>query len=310
MVLFNKTFEELREAFVQGWFAERQHFGNPKIEDWLAGQRGAEKPDEQWRLLFLCQSLLSQIGFEEGYLIATLLQYAEPATAPFTEIEQDTKSFLCFLLSLLRHLDPADTKIYYNGISFCTVIVVCGREKAYVFRREGDQDVFCEVIPINSVAVLRAIYITWMDNGLRAIIARQFLCEKLGLAIAQVRAEAEADFDRAVAVSEDGKEIVKVHRVLVYDGDKRLIVFPAESFRKDKIRRDTSLANRRRFSVRTIDETASVSDFLADMAIMGPDWPYCELQMFVADKEKGIPYFISHAKFCPQPLPEGGKELK
>src|SRR3989339_826762 len=43
--LFDKTLDELREAFVRARFAEPNIFGRPDIEEWLEGQRKAYYPD-------------------------------------------------------------------------------------------------------------------------------------------------------------------------------------------------------------------------------------------------------------------------
>lgn len=42
---FDKPMDELRETFVRARFAQEDVFGRPDIEQWLAKQRKAERPE-------------------------------------------------------------------------------------------------------------------------------------------------------------------------------------------------------------------------------------------------------------------------
>ncbi|MBI2625577.1 hypothetical protein HYW68_00810, partial [Candidatus Parcubacteria bacterium] len=80
--LFTKPMAELKEAFVQGRFAEEQYFGHRHVEQWLRRQQrtGRIVHPGQWSRCFCRDAVLFAAAGRE---LEVLRQFADPsATIP------------------------------------------------------------------------------------------------------------------------------------------------------------------------------------------------------------------------------------
>ncbi|MBI2624080.1 hypothetical protein HYW67_01115 [Candidatus Parcubacteria bacterium] len=250
MALFIKPMAELKEAFVQARLAEEQYFGHRHVERWLERQQrtGRIVHPEQWNRCFCRDAVLFAAAGRE---LEVLRQFADSsATIPRGPEEYaDEVRHRKRIAPLLEAIACANTEIYYGDVH--GLIVVCGGNgpgaSAFVFVEDHDANgkKFTAIKPLHSVFVMDAVFATWKRGGPNAEAARTFLCDTVAGLIRKDRVEADADFDRAVAVSADGRKIVHADWVVVRDLEGSLLeapsgptaVFPASSFQMKKLLR-------------------------------------------------------------------------
>ncbi|HLD43858.1 MAG TPA: hypothetical protein VJC18_00365, partial [bacterium] len=151
----------------------------------------------------------------------------------------------------------------------------------------------------------------WQKHRPKWEAARACLCDQLGKCIERERSEAEKYFTEAVALTADGKDIVCCEEVVVIDGIKA-IIYPAAAFAQNKILENQ---DKYRFSSDHVMNPAVLNSWLRYIVIngrletMGKGQFYSTLSSCVAkatDKDR----FVTDIRYCPDPLPEGGREIK
>lgn len=196
-------------------------------------------------------------------------------------------------------------------------IVVWGRDGERVYSvpaaRTNDADILG--FQLSWAEIIPSLCHTWRRGGSRAAAARDFLCAWLEAVVAKVRADAEADFDRSVAVSQDGASIVCADRVYVLT-DEGWIQYPAAAFAGNKIITQAGTFKERFggpqdeeqycFRVSVVKRRTGVVEF----HYSGFDPNNHDLISFDTDRlhlstPGGKVLFITEA-CCAQPLPEGG----
>ncbi|MBI3304756.1 hypothetical protein HYZ80_00290 [Candidatus Parcubacteria bacterium] len=316
---------ELKEAFVQGRFAEEPYYGTRHIEKWLVSQRKARQPDEgRWNHC-LCSDRM--IFCLQGRELPTLIRYADPSLTipePASEYSLELEHWRR-IAPLLRSLDPAKAQLYYGHV-FGT-IAVCGSgptAPAYVFVQEHDANgkAITVLKPLVSLYAMDAIYATWRRGGPKAEAAREFLCNELAREIATVRAEAGADFDRAVAVSADGRKIVHADWVVVpgpleekpgvdspmFSG---ATVFRGDAFHERKILRFCLRRAKDSDSRKPTPEIVVLTARHTDRCHSEQSGPLLiEVSPWSSfDRSGGYTVLMASRELCPDPLPDGGVEV-
>jgi hypothetical protein len=236
-MLFDKSTNELREAFIRNMFAEPNRFNNPDIEDWLSKQRAAIQPDDQgWNhclgcidaFMFACSD--NPIGY--------LRKYGNQDFAIRESIDQQTDASwekLQFLLDTTRSGGLAQA--YYATLHYA-ILVDQRTSQPYCFDLSADGKTATVSFESPSPVVMDAIYATWQLRGPNYLAAREFLCDKLGKEIAKMRRESEAEFDKALAVSADGKKLTSASMVVIVPDDGAGILYRNPSiFRSQKMKR-------------------------------------------------------------------------
>lgn len=245
MALFTKSYEELREAFVCKRFNEEDYYGLANIEQWLERQRPAEHPDEErWNY---CLSTTDALLFaSHGRELQTLSECADPS--PIIPQESPTEYdheilHRARIAPLLLSFDPSKASIYYGHVHGMNIVCGHGSDaKGFALHEEHDANgkSFTTIKPLHPVDVIDAVFATWVRGGSKAAAARQFLCDALAEAIRRNRLQAEKDFDKAVAVSEDGRKIVHTDQVVVVHQDLTWKAYPPDFFQRHKILRSKS----------------------------------------------------------------------
>lgn len=328
MALFTKSMAELKEAFVQARLAEDQHFGHRHIEQWLRRQYrvGHIVHPEQWNRCFCRDAVLFAAAGRE---LEVLRQFAGSSAAIPRGPEEyaDEVKHRKRIAPLLEAIACANAEIYYGDVH--GLIVVVGGSKpdasAFVFAEEHDANgkKFTAIKPLHSISVMDAVFATWKRGGPKAEAARTFLCDTVAGLIRKDRAEAEADFDQAVAVSADGKEIVHADWVVVVEDSAshghflkwtgRATAFAGETFRANKIRRACwfdrrhSLAEPVSNPVKA-DEIARrerLSVGVKQRLIIVPR-KFAEPRSMPVEKWRIL---LTIRSPCPDPFPEGGVEF-
>lgn len=306
--LFDKSMDELREAFVRARFAEKAVFDRADIEEWLAEQRQAITPEHSdtrraWNSYLYKHLYDVANGREEEFL----RQYASPnRTVPDDlgqiggpRCEKDSLLIRNMAELFLRQGDELDFYWAYNYGPIAALPLP--GSPIYVFSAHHPHTI---VRSLASGDTMEAIMASWYRYG--NLKARKFICDAMATKIAAARAKAEADFDSAVAVSSDGTKVVCADRVVVIIGagrKQKLIEFSPSAFHDQKIFRIRNLSRDGSYFPRLVPELMSRNQ---RGLLYGEN-----LQMIFCSRfHAASTYFLTSERFCPSPLPDGGVEMK
>src|SRR3989338_2389923 len=334
MDLFEKSYQELREAFVRARFAEDNIFGRPDIEEWLAGQRTASRPDySTWIAFAKCPEWFNHFGLAGTPTYSVLVRALSCfPSVPINRInalyghQMDECCYVGRIVKLVERCRPETISMAGNS-----VIMSCGGEILVISlpdhsAAQDDNNISLRISSdVTSAQVLRVFIDRWASqNDERAEYARHFLCNAFGMHIAQVRGSAGLAFDTAVAVSADGTKIVHADWGVVKTPSKQIIVFPASAFHAQKALRPDDSRFERMSTERLIDERG-LGMWTTDEAIgkvakltwnrypVGlPDQVTSAMLLdFQTTGWKPLKQriYMTHASLCPSPLPEGGVEV-
>lgn len=243
MGLFQLDQAELRERFVRACFAKADGFANAEIEAWLGQQRTAVRPNATaWeghlKILRdhrssneLKELLLQAINGCECSLVEAMAEptalSSEPDEGGITLDDQVNFPILGLLTSLTAH----HTRLYWPYRHWPIhggPIVICGfgaSRQGYDFGApQSGRGSSLEIhSPPSAYAVANLLLSSWYwgdgDGCSKANAARAWLCDRFACAIQLVRQGAEASFDRAVAVSQDGTRVVQADFVVIANGE-------------------------------------------------------------------------------------------
>jgi len=216
--LFDKSYKELRDNFVRARFAEGQHFGREDIEEWLEGQRQAELPDvESWEAISgLCSTNFCVFVGTRAQVKHLLSLLTPDDLGGLEQLSQKPglydQGMMVALHHLLSSLPEGEVKIFgeaaeaiwLDGIGLLQTEWQFGSSVRLTLHKAGPN--------ISS----RLLFVEWAQARPNFAKAREILCNAFADVIGNIRKSAEVDFDRAVAVSADGKEIVCADEVWVY----------------------------------------------------------------------------------------------
>ncbi len=305
---------ELKHFFVRGRFAEANHFGNPDIEQWLEVQRTSRMPSEKgWGHLVstlngppisipLAYRLLHSYGYRPDSVSGDNNEHISPAYRS--------------LVPLLSGLNSGNFTIYYSE-GFGSIVVAKNPLQVFWFNSDDKRKTTLAIGKIGLSVVIDAILTTWRRWAPKAAEARKFLCDRLAENIKKVKNEAEADFDRAIAVTSDGTKIVIADWVSIVDGDRE-IVYRADVFRERKIERIESTFVQMLRGARPYSQP--YSETMWNMLQKGGNtrYPFAR-QNFLEVRHRDIflhlggqmnqltgRFFFTHRRHCAEPLPTEG----
>lgn len=293
MVLFKKSYAELSEAFVVLRLAEPQGFGRADIEAWLAEQRCALVPDERSWESFLDRAHFGAelLGRHESETSVLRRNAEEIPLSSVADLEDEYPSPLDDLAVVFgKAFRPEKVRIYRG--TKC-VIFDDGGQPAVLVSYKGNSE--CHATFLGSQHLVDALFWTWKKDRERAPLARIALCNALAKRIAQERIKAQSDFDKAVAVSEDGTKIVHATEVIVVDAAGCTYCHPNYFFASKIL----FFGDMIRFDCRKEREFGVHVERYIELCRDEPD-----RQAFIVSCDKNASTFITHKKFCPSPLPE------
>lgn len=318
--LFDKSRDEMKWRFVRERFYSGNVFGKAEIEEWLEWQRKQANPAAgdlaHWKSLSYRVSDYAAATHQDGNAIAfnpnSLLHSCATVCAPdtFTPATEFAPFFRALCDCLKERLE---IRIYRDCNDELFMLVFEGENyrPCYKWRRRNEQ--LFELAPFMQTphAIFAAVYAIlldeWRKHRPRWEAAREYLCNILGECVGRERVKAESDFERAVAVSSDGKSIVCCDEVVVIDGMKA-IFFPAVAFAKNKILENPA---KHRFSYDYPMSEKSLREWLTHIVVCnglektGQGQFFSTLSSFQA-RAKDKDRFVTDIRYCPDPLPEGG----
>ena len=348
--LFNKSLPELREGFVRARLAQADVFGREDIAEWLELQRHRITPDESVWVKLLQKPEMKLAA--EGQEIEILYNCSHPLSVPDGKGEDpQMRGRRQRIRPLLSRVTTGQGCEIHFGYMHGDILLIgrYGSEPmnpwtiVFTDRRDGFGEAV--LVELSSLYVMDAVFAKWM-RGCRkrhdrhspasACVrckAREFLCEVLTQGIAHERAKAEEDFDASVAVSEDGKQIVRADYVVVHEPKKKVkrsdyvqaepkpgtwTVYKAEWFREHKFVRHHVMNRTHNISggIEIVeDPTASPEDALQLFHNLRQTFRYLEppLQAFVecrTAEKKLFTVLVSSPELFPYTLPEGGVEVE
>ena len=286
-------------------------FGRADIEEWLAKKQTStfpydpnrKEPEKEW-------GYFPPRGHSRtrGY---GLTDYATPTEAQGSANPFDDEKF-GWTFQVLRlfnvplflgrtmailHTDPT----WQNHLA--TSFVIDWNGKALCLTEAGkDLDKL-------SLAIRDILFAEWLYRRPCWEKAREQLCRMANARIIEERAKAEADFNRAVAVSADSTKIVCADEVVVVitnpvDKSRKLLSFPASAFTSNKILRAEKI---QRDDAAFHDILFIYAKIINDQAFFVGGVPQALFDSGSTSKPR---VFVTEERFCPSPLPEGGVELK
>lgn len=304
------TIQELREAYVRSRFAEPDAFGTEEIETWFAKERTADFPSDAWDTYLMRKSMCEAA---DGREITSLRRCADTS---LIEPRHYTGGGSQRLALLLASLDPYKASVYIGSHDVIVVVFANAHSFDSFVIDWSDKRKTLSFHRLESPHVADIIMGTWRRRGGKARTAREFLCEVLGDDIRNVRKYAEAEFDEAVAVSEDGTEIVKAEWVVIFEEDPRAggdaILYPAASWTGSKLPLIESY-----FEEETIGQNLPVEEFLHTQADGNPTLAQQVVMRLLEDgqdqadveTDDGAIVFFCHKKHVTVPLPPGGDRI-
>lgn len=280
---FVKTMQELREEFVKQRFEEGQVFANRDIESQIAGEDWSKGTVEEALLKLMNTPAFAAHLFAEGQK-KVFVKYM-----PELEKEELMKSYLFKEDPELKEmlLNLYDCQMFFPGGQGYIAL----GEKIYSPHVVNGHEY--HFWPQRNEWLLEAILKYSLEKDIN-IIGK--LIAPLRECVALERKKAEADFDSAVAVSMDGKNIVCAEEVYIFwtnslNKVNAVLKFPGESFAANKIK----LVAYKKYTERDRTVQAWVDDAVNNGQVLD------------RQDEKGKKYFITNGKHCPSPLPAGGK---
>jgi len=322
--LFQKSYEELKEAFVRARFAEQNIFGRPDIEEWLTQQRQAEKPEQTAWPKFL--SSLSHAGNDPWHLMYNYATTLGVLNRDFGSIGQENENgpVLDLLLDGLYwgeqvgiYVKPDRNRPPNPALFVIHETAGDGIKMKRILSTKPGPGVH---------AALDVIYAEWGRQRPKRYQARAFLCDMLEEQIKTERTKARTDFDEAVAVSADGTKILKVNWVAVADTSlplKRATIFPGSAFRDRKILRAASTTqlnsiwhpwvpgpNPRPNTADDIVHDLSTVSYTYKSSTERPWWSPQTWGHLCPWLNEHRTTLITPPDLCPSPLPEGGVNVR
>lgn len=239
-IIFGDELNTLKNLFTLNRYAEDYYFGRSDIERWLAKEKKSEIPDmETWKqALYMMHKpngyhgfiadeesatdVLSKIGFP-----IRLYKKTDSDIVHFKDvIEWHSSIFGVF----------GDGFLSYDGILF----LVSSAKGGILLLNPGlgEGGVYSDDCLHVNIAYSALLSWYFLDDE-RAEKAKEYLCDWLKKCIEKVCSDAEVDFDRAVAVSEDGAKITHADCVLLYDvALKKNVLYKGDEFKEQKVLRD------------------------------------------------------------------------
>jgi len=337
--LFKKSMDELREAFVRARFAQEDVFGRADIEEWLKSQREAERPEydhtadeSYWNTLFSGDYIMwaaqknPLVVLQERATSYQTLDHLRNPQIPSNEFPLPFEDDVLIQFIPLFTKFMTETRVCYGHTHGAIIVApdMVSNPHPYTLRVEVRGRRQCELViePFNanplraSLYVMDVLFAEWLYGRPKRERAREYLCDALADEIAKERVKAENDFNRAVAVSDDGLKIVRADKVVVIDDENnRAIVFPSKAFAVNKILRSPRM--RRYTSSETAMRWSRKMPFAEWVRLVGKNnfTAICgDGQIFNNDDTRqrwdGKTRLMTAKRFCPDPLPEGGVELK
>lgn len=236
--LFKSSIEKIREKFVRSRFGEEKIFYTPKIEEWLESQRRAEKPDVNlWYRLLSTGTLYHAMDKGEAARVLEAGGYRYCDHPKGLSEGHTHEKRLEPLLKTLNKPEQYRGSVVYLNIKGHPIVVIYDIGESDVYNLVSS---YINLMPDD---VHGSLLLCWeecmrgnREQVLRAESARAEMVHFVDVGIRKVRQSAEADFDKAVAVSEDGTKIVCADIVYVWsDGEKPPIHIDAGLCREKKL---------------------------------------------------------------------------
>lgn len=307
--LFNRPMTELREAFVRSRFAEQVCFWRADIEEWLAHEREAERPEydyaadaSPWNTVLASDMIFAAHGRELELLTTLATPLAETPTSTPTSTRERER--LVLVERLIAMIDRTRVNVYRGDSPGVMPSVLVMRspngDHAVAFGEDAITGVAIQ--PLHSRHVMNTIFGEWLHGRPRWREARQFICDALAKDVRKERGMAEMDFDTAVAVSADGTEIVHADFVVTsaYACDAfipeevRRLLGTEFSFRDHKILLcDPSEWTRRHIAAPSSDYAVALVGILGACASGVP-------RQFIAEMADGKKILVTHPDLVPE----------
>lgn len=214
-----KPIEVLRDTFVnQGDFG---FVDLEKLAKWLDEQRKAEVPDVlYWKKLFhdtrfgLCQKIIDRISaYGCGELVSRVGRIADhDSKADYEEFLAELPDPAKFFISSLDR-----KKVVPYWVSETSVIYLSyDHKQAWVVDQDPEDDLPC-FKKVEVCDLLNAALCGWSAFSAKHSSEPSLLCSWMAEALERLRGQAEAMFDIAVAVSQNGRHILNADYVIAYE---------------------------------------------------------------------------------------------
>ncbi len=252
IVINEKELAGLKEYFVKHQFGDERYFKRADVEGWLAFQRTAVKPEHvkdvetcknkklgEWYHML---NLLNQKSLSDLFLVDDKSAKEVITGIGFPIFLRDAHAierYIHFSRTIDWHISTFGNVdsgyIYDDGL----LLYRKGVDEVIAMRPgQGKCGTYSDLFLLQDV--LKSALISWcLMQSERADRARKYLCDWLERCVKEVRAESEANFDKAVAVSLNGSKIVHADYVVLYNiGGEFRVYKKEEMFNCKRVRCD------------------------------------------------------------------------
>jgi len=225
MALFKMELSELREAFVLHKFASDDKrygaFSDGNIEEWLSAQQQSDTPNTQTLIDRFGQSILDKI--ELITVCPQLLnQWADSPTDFEKQVWETGISITSVIFTLQSDgvIQRTYPTLSFDGNPHGTgLLIVCRFDEGRLLGHPPAifhcyRNTIREARPIN---FLEALFWSWANGGPHKEKARRYILDICQWNVKSARNKAKADFNKAVAISSDGTQIILADEVWVLD---------------------------------------------------------------------------------------------
>jgi len=289
---------------------------------WLTEQQKADQPDDPNNPERRFDLPIDEIGKEmtERGLLEIAQEFLDPTTdrEAYTKILQSMGQERALIAqTLLRNQSnrlfayqcQADEKEYVAAL-----LCYFG-EQSNLVSLDNDSGDRVFVTQAVGTELFHLLLGTWQNQGPSWKRARELVCQVIGNEFANLRARARETFNSAVAVDENGKDPLHASWVIVFeDNGRKLTTYPGADFQghRTKILRSGEL--------KVLRPTMSSTNRASEALLMGCGqylsragiWAETHQCLIKGKRPKErmgelpddtMRIFITHDRFCPQPLP-------
>ncbi|MBU0531314.1 hypothetical protein KJ910_02365 [Patescibacteria group bacterium] len=312
MALFEMSLEELREAFVRHKFGSKDlrygAFEDADVEQTLqTAVRDADRGPNYLQRKF--GDVLGEAISKFSAVEFLTTRANSSSTLSWLDRAKHRGSAVYPVLKLMYEVGKIWSvhPIYSNAPDnlCCEFVLLCRGngtgDEPYLLKHGDDR-----LGPVGPSTILNCLFWTMFDHYPRSETARLFILGVCQTKINAARAEAEADFNRAVAVSADGTKIVHADEVWVYrlrspvHAVQVIFRIPSERFKDNKILRQPHKIERARTFLRPdeIQHRKGLTSVYGFVHFMG------EVQESIHGSDKKIVYGVREEFVPPELLDE------
>lgn len=295
-------YDELKAGYIRAQFATEDYYSDAEIEIWLRQEERSRLPDfSRWELYAPVRNLPR---YCRGQALELLLDASAPhAFEPVTRAKWDDSQERAYVYC--SSLDPYKVQVY-KAMDSQAVVYFKRADRPFAVTVTSRGAIRSSIDPED---VFHVLMDTWMNGGKFADRAQAFICNALYADIEEAQTKLEESFDKSVAATADGTNIVHVDKVVFYSSSLyrgAYHIFPPNPFYANKLLLQGPIIERAEIGVTFLQlmhpkQASHLEGIVKKLKEADPR------QLIIRTRE-GKNVLFCHHNSAPSPLPEGGIE--